>query len=71
MSSNPVSADDLDWRVSRACEGGGCVGVARQGELMLIGNANDPGAPVSRFTVQEWTAFVAGVKLGDFDDLAR
>jgi len=71
MSTDPVSADELDWRISRLCESSGCVGVARQGEFLLIGNTNDPGAPVSRFTRQEWAAFVAGVKLGDFDDLTR
>jgi hypothetical protein len=37
---------------------------------VLIGNSSDPEVPVSRFTKQEWLAFVAGVKLGDFDDLA-
>jgi hypothetical protein len=46
------------------------VGVVRQGEFVLIGNTSSPEAPVSRFTSQEWKAFVAGVKLGDFDDLA-
>ena len=70
MSTRPVVAGDFDWRISRQCESGECVGVARQGEFVLIGNSSDPGAPVSRFTRQEWSAFVAGVKLGDFDDLA-
>jgi len=46
------------------------VGVARQGEFILIGSTADPGSPISRFTVQEWNAFIAGVKSGDFDDLA-
>jgi hypothetical protein len=46
------------------------VGVARQGEFVLIGNTSDSETPVSRFTSQEWKAFVTGVKLGDFDDLA-
>jgi hypothetical protein len=45
------------------------VGVARQGEFIVVGNTANPEAPVSRFTPQEWTAFLAGAKLGDFDDL--
>jgi hypothetical protein len=45
------------------------VGVARQGEFIVVGNTANPEAPVSRFTAQEWSAFLAGVKLGDFDDL--
>lgn len=70
MSTRLVVSGSLDWRISRLCESGACVGVARQGEFVLIGNTSDPEALVSRFTSQEWRAFVAGVKLGDFDDLA-
>jgi hypothetical protein len=43
--------------------------VARDGEFIIVGNAADPMAAVSRFTAREWSAFLAGVKLGDFDDL--
>lgn len=45
------------------------MGVARQGEFIVVGNTANRDAPVSRFTVQEWSAFLAGAKLGDFDDL--
>jgi hypothetical protein len=69
MSISPVVSGDFDWRISRLCDSGACVGVVRQGNSVLIGNTSDPEAPVSRFTKQEWSAFVAGVKLGDFDDL--
>ncbi len=51
------------------CDAGTCVGVARQGEFVVIGNTGDPGGPISKFTVDEWNAFLAGAKLGDFDDL--
>jgi hypothetical protein len=57
------------WRVSLTCEGGGCVGVARQGDSIWIGNTTSPEAPVSKFTFEEWDHFVAGIKLGHFDDL--
>jgi Domain of unknown function (DUF397) len=70
MSTSPVVSGGIGWRISRLCESGACVGVARQGEFVVIGNTSNPEAPVSRFTSQEWRAFVAGVKLGDFDDLA-
>jgi predicted secreted Zn-dependent protease len=70
MSTIPVASGDFDWRISSQCESGACVGVARHDEFVLIGNSSDPEAPVSRFTWQEWSAFIAGVKLGDFDDLA-
>jgi hypothetical protein len=71
MSTSPAVSGGFGWRVSRLCEGGACVGVARQGEFVLVGNTSDPETPVSRFTSEEWSAFVAGVKLGDFDDFAR
>lgn len=70
LSESPVGLGSHGWRISRQCESGACVAVARQGEFVLIGNTSDPEAPVSRFTRQEWIAFVAGVKFGDFDDLA-
>jgi len=70
MSTYTTSLGDVDWRISRTCEGGACVGVARLGEFVLIGNTSNPESPVSRFTVKEWSEFLAGAKLGDFDDLA-
>lgn len=70
MSTYPVARGDVGWRISRTCEGGACVGVARQGEIVLVGNTSNPESPVSSFTVQEWSEFLAGAKRGDFDDLA-
>jgi len=35
----------------------------------MIGNTGNLDGGVTRFTAQEWHAFVAGVKLGEFDDL--
>jgi hypothetical protein len=37
----------------------------------MIGNTNDPAAPANEFSVGEWRQFLAGVKLGDFDGIAR
>lgn len=70
MSTSPVVSGDYRWRTARLCDSGACVGVARQGDFVLVGNTSDLAAPVSRFTRQEWDVFIAGVKLGDFDDLA-
>jgi hypothetical protein len=71
MSTFPAGAENFQWRVASTCESGACVGVARQGEFIFIGNTNDPDAPASRFTPLEWKAFIAGVKLGDFDDITE
>ncbi|MFD0892519.1 DUF397 domain-containing protein [Luteolibacter ambystomatis] len=43
-----------------------CVGVKMQGEKIIVGNTKIPGKTVS-FTEDEWEAFIAGVKLGEFE----
>jgi len=69
MSDN-ASTGDLEWRVSRTCESGACVMVARRGNAVLIANTSSPEGPISEFTTDEWRHFLAGVKLGDFDGVA-
>lgn len=44
--------------------------VARHGDVILISNTNQSEGPVNMFTKDEWREFLAGVKQGDFDDLA-
>jgi hypothetical protein len=70
MSENIPAPGDISWRISRTCDSGACVGVARRGESVIIGNSNNPEGPVSEFSVQEWRQFLAGAKLGDFDGIA-
>ena len=65
----PVPGDPT-WRKARACESGACVMVARQGESVLIRNSADPEGPVNVFTCEEWSVFIDGIKLGDFDEIA-
>ncbi len=69
MTMYPSAPGDLSWRVSRTCDGGACVMVARDGESVLFGNTTQPDGPVYVYTGAEWKEFVAGVKLGDFDDV--
>jgi hypothetical protein len=61
---------DLNWHVSRTCESGACVRVARRGDFVLIGNTNSPDGPINEFTTDEWRHFLAGAKSGDFDGIA-
>lgn len=42
---------------------------AGSGRLILMRDAKNPGGPVLAFTEAEWSAFIAGVKDGEFDDL--
>ena len=56
-----------EFRTSSACSDGTCVGVARDGDDVLVADTKPgPSAPL-RFTRAEWAAFVAGVKNGEFD----
>lgn len=70
MSVEPSATGDIQWRVSRTCESGACVMVARRGDSVLLGNTSQPDGPVYAYTRAEWREFLAGAKLGDFDDLA-
>jgi Domain of unknown function (DUF397) len=70
MPTHASAPGDLEWRVSRTCETGACIKVARRGESVLIGSTVNPAGPVSEFTVDEWLHFLAGAKLGDFDGVA-
>jgi len=66
MSALPSAPRDLNW-VSRACESGACIMVARNGEQVVFGNTQHPHGPVYIYTAAEWQNFVVGVKQGDFD----
>lgn len=59
----------IDYRVSSFCSGGGCVEVGRlPGGGVAVRDAKDPErAAALEFTREEWVAFVAGVKNGEFD----
>ena len=56
------------FRVSSFCHLSGCVAVARDGDVVLVRHSGWPGA-VLRFSVEEWAAFLLGVKDGEFDQL--
>src|SRR5215203_5946974 len=76
QSYNGVPAGDLPgarWRKSgRSSAQGNCVELARlPGDGVAVRNSRDPEGPVLVFTDAELEAFLAGVKDGDFDDLAR
>jgi predicted secreted Zn-dependent protease len=70
MSTQAPAPGDLEWRVSRTCDSGACIKVARNDEFVIIANTVNPAGPISQFTVDEWRHFLAGVKLGDFDGIA-
>jgi hypothetical protein len=44
-----------------------CVEVGFETSAVLMRDSKDKDGPVLRFTVEEWKAFLAGVKAGEFD----
>lgn len=67
------SLTDVTWRKSsHSGSMGNCVEVARlaSGDV-AVRNSRDPHGPALVYTKAEIAAFLAGVKDGEFDDLAR
>lgn len=58
------------WRKSSRCDNSGpnCVEVAKHDGTVAVRNSTDPAGPAVLFTPAEMSAFVAGVKDGEFDD---
>ncbi|WP_433557597.1 DUF397 domain-containing protein [Pseudonocardia xinjiangensis] len=59
----------IQYQISSYCTGGGCVEVGRTPDgPVVVRDSKDPERGTSLvFTREEWTAFVAGVKAGEFD----
>jgi hypothetical protein len=57
-----------EFRTSSFCSLGDCVEIGRSasGEFLLRDSKSREGEPLV-FTREEWAAFVAGVKAGEFD----
>ena len=58
----------IHFTVSSFCSMGGCVEVGRSADgTVLVRDTKDRAQQALAFTDEEWTAFVAGVKAGEFD----
>ncbi len=57
-----------DFRKSKACwDDHNCVEVAMKDGYIGIRDSKQSGSPVLAFNKDEWSAFIAGVKAGEFD----
>jgi len=57
-----------EWRQSsQRCGTGACVQVAKLGDEYLVRDSKNPQTAPFAFSAQEWRAFVAGVRRGDFE----
>ena len=58
----------IEFRVSSFCSYGSCVEVGRTADgAVLVRDTKDRAQRALSFTDEEWAAFVAGVKAGEFD----
>lgn len=60
---------ELKFLKSTFCGNGACVEVDRTSAApdVLVRDSKDLSIPALRFTADEWRAFVAGCKAGEFD----
>jgi hypothetical protein len=58
----------IEYRTSSFCDFGNCVEVGRtpEGSFLVRDNKNPDQSPLE-FSSSEWSAFVSGVKNGEFD----
>lgn len=63
------NSDQVNYQISSMCGSCNCncVGVSFTGGEILVTNTTTTDAPVAKFTQDEWNAFIAGVKNGEFD----
>lgn len=69
--SSPLPLAAASWRISSfSGNNGTCVQVATLPDgRIAVRNSNHPDAGVVLFTTAEMTAWIHGVKAGEFDDL--
>ena len=68
-SASCAAPPDAAWRRSRRCSTSACVEVAQDADGIWVRSSLAP-EDVVRLTREEWDAFAAGVKDGEFDGLA-
>jgi hypothetical protein len=57
------------WRKSSRSYSDGCLEVAAAGDAVALRDSTNPHTATLVMNRTEWTAFLAGAKGGDFDDL--
>lgn len=57
----------VQWKKSSFCDLDGCVEVAQNQDRVWIRNSTDADMVTLSFGQSEWSAFVEGVKSGEFD----
>lgn len=64
---NDSKSSGAVWRKSKASASGECAEVLFDDGSVFMRHSHFPSGPVLAFTPSEWTAFLAGVRDGEFD----
>jgi hypothetical protein len=65
---NDIQIDAAAFVTSSFCSSGGCVGIAKFDDgSVSVKDTKDVASQILTFTSTEWSAFVKGVKNGEFD----
>jgi hypothetical protein len=59
------------WRKPSFCQSGECVEVAELNGMIVIRDSKDLRGRMLHYTMEEWQAFIRGIKAGEYDDLER
>lgn len=62
-----VTTNDHGWIRSSFCEATTCVEVSVRDDVVLVRDSKRPEVPALTYTPEEWAAFIAGVRAGEFD----
>ncbi|SDY51505.1 protein of unknown function [Micromonospora pattaloongensis] len=62
-----MSRLSIEWRRSRRCDSNTCVEVASVGGAIAMRDGKEPEGNILIFSRADWTAFVTGVRAGEFD----
>jgi Domain of unknown function (DUF397) len=63
------TSEPESWRRSSFCAAGECVEVTKRDGSVLFRDSKNPSAGTLSYTVDEFRAFVQGIRAGEFDDL--
>jgi Domain of unknown function (DUF397) len=63
---NKSDGTDPTWKRSSLCTNANCVEVACLDGYVLVRDSGHDG-PALRFSFEDWSAFIGGVRVGEFD----
>jgi hypothetical protein len=67
VDGSAMSASERRFHISSYSNGGGCVEVSQESDVIRVRDSKDRLGAVLSFNRREWDAFLRGVRDGEFD----